>query len=143
MSDFEYINLNEVDPTIKPVPDGNYTLRIVKADVKEGVGKTSGKPYRRFEVAAQIVNNASFGGRQIYDGLFVSNAASKEARYLRKVMDATGVVQEEGQPLEDWFTGLATTKPEFNAIVKTRSYIRGDGTTGESNAIDFNSVQPA
>ena len=143
MSDFEYINLNEVDPTIKPIPDGNYTLRIVKAEVKNGVGKTSQKPYRRFEVAAQVVNNATYGGRQIYDGLFVNNAASKEARFLRKIMDATGVTQEEGQPLEDWFTSLATAKPEFNAIVKTRTYVRGNGDPGESNCIDFNSVQPA
>lgn len=144
--DFNYVNLNDIDPEMKPVPEGPYTLRLLKSTVVEGIGKNSGKPYKRYEVATQIQNDAKFSGRQVYASMFLGQ---KELRFLRKLMDATGIVKPEDQTLDDWFSGLAAEKPDFKALVKTEEYKtqmvdeQGQPVMKTKNTIDFGSVTVA
>ncbi len=139
-ANFEYVNLNDVDPVMKPVPQGPYKLRIVKTEVTKGVQKKDPtKSWRRFGLAVSIVDNPVHGGRQVYDGLF---DGQKERRYLRKIMDATGVASTEGEDVEAWFARLPEGAPEFQAIVKETFYVK-DGQTVPKNEIDFGSVTVA
>lgn len=139
--EFEYVNLNEIDPTLKPVPAASYKQRLVKTSVINGIGKNSGKPYTRFEVQTQIIDHPQQGGRAVFGSLFPSG--QKEMRFLRRLMDATGVVQSEGEPLGEWFGRLATDKPEFQGVVGVESYTTSTGESKEKNTIDFGSIVAA
>lgn len=138
--EFDYVNLNEVDPNLRPLDEGVYTLRITKAEIRKGVAKT-GKNWARFNFKFQVIDHPSSSGRTFYDGLFANEFAF---RMLRRLQDATGVTQEEGEPLSDWVARLETEQPEVRYLVKKVVYTNDNtGEQGEKNEVSWSDVATA
>lgn len=137
MSEFEYVNLNEIEPTAPLVPQGSYKLRLVGAEVQDGASEKG--PWRRYKVQVQVLDHPTQAGRRVYDSFFQSPS---KLRYLRKLMDATGIAQPAGVDVVEWFSGLPAQNPEFNAVIKEDSYMK-DGVPKPKNALDFASISPA
>lgn len=142
-TDFDFLNLNEIDPTVKPVPPGLYTLKVNKAefgtfvlkqDDKYGDGKTGDtKKYVKFRF--QVVGDSDERGKT----MFISNFGGKRgATELRLLMDGIGIPQEG--TLEDWLTTLSQEKPEFNAQVGTKP--KKNDPSQEENMIYWRSITP-
>lgn len=141
---FEFVDLNEIDPTFKPIDDGIYCLKVLKAELKAYTAKTDTKNQKagdqgqfvKFQLA--VVNDDQYAGRRVFPKpLFPGNRAF---RALRKIMDATGIVQEVGMPLADWLNLLSTTQPEFKAKVTQVPDRRNPDVI--DNDIDWREVLP-
>ena len=148
---FDYVNLAEVDPNQESLPEGVYTFKILKAELKEGVGKTSGKPYSCVNMALAIADHPTFAGRRIWETFFPNTYGLKA---LRRIQDATGVLQAPGQPLVEWLAALSQTQPEFKTFLKQepdidratgnpRSYGPDGITAAIKNAINAFQIVPA
>ncbi len=115
---FEYVDLNEIDPTIKPLTKDFYNLKILKAELKSTTYKTgdkTGQPLQFVKFTLAIVDHPDFSGRRVFPKpLFEGQSTFKK---LRKVMDATGVAQEPGTPLDAWLAVLSEAQPTFKAQV--------------------------
>ena len=118
---FSYVDLNEVDPNIKPLPTDFYQLKVLKAEVKEFKYKNATKggkqpgdigEYIKFQLA--VTNNDTYAGRRLFPTLFFG---ARELRTLRKLMDATGVIQAPATPIAGWLAQLAEIQPEFKVQV--------------------------
>lgn len=143
VTDFEYLNLAEVNPEIEEVPEGDYTFSVVGAERKsfiykqdlpdKGVVKGASADYLKFSFA--IINDPENGGRRIYQALFPDK---RTPRFLRLIQDATGVIQNG--TLDDWLKELVETRASFNAPVKQKVDKRNNKLKSEVN-LGF--VQPA
>jgi hypothetical protein len=118
---FQFIDLNEIDPTFKPIDEGIYTLKVLKAELKTYTAKQDTKTQKTgdtgqfVKLQLAVVNDDNYAGRRIFPKpLFPGN---RTFRALRKIMDATGVMQEVGMPIEDWLNLLSTVQPEFKTKV--------------------------
>lgn len=119
-TDFEYLNLADVNPEIQPIPEGEYTFRIISAErntftyktdnPKKGISAGDASSYIKFGLA--IVDDAEWAGRRVYQTLFPDN---NTPRYLRLIMDATGVAQDAGTTLDEWLASLVTERATFTA----------------------------
>lgn len=140
------LNLNEIDPTFKPVDPGMYQLKVIKLTPKTS---TNGKAFLSGQFAIQ--NDAKFSGRRVFVSFFLSNGfAQKE---LRRLMDATGIIQTGS--LKDWAEQISSEQPTFKAAVtiKQKQEKGPDGTyVGKvdqygnpevDNAIEFKDAQIA
>jgi hypothetical protein len=149
---FDYVDLNEVDPTFKAVDPDFYTLKVIKAELvekeyKEGnkKGVPAGTPmqYVKFRLAVQ--DSDKFRGRQIFPKPLFPNGYTMRA--LRLVMDATGIQQTAGQALKDWLGDLSLQQPEFRAFVNqvadSRGNLDANGNPVMDNDVDWRQVQPA
>lgn len=150
---FDYVDLNQIDPSVKPVDQGVYTLKILKAEKK--TSKAGDKEFIKFDLA--ITNDQNFSGRRLWPTLFPSDFTFKT---LRKLMDVTGVAQDPGTDLGDWLKTLSEVQPEFKTLIRTyedRKFVKGDKgiPTGEVrnfkpdstpevvNAINWMEIHPA
>lgn len=131
-SAFDYLDLNEIDPTTRPLPEAVYTLQILDAKQQSGVGKASGKPYTCIVMSLAVVNHPEYSGRRLWERFFPNDFHKKA---LRRLMDATGVEQTPGEPIISWLERLTMEKPEFNALVKTKDE--------DNNVINWYNVSPA
>ena len=121
---FDYVNLNEIDPAQQLIPEGVYTLKLLKIELKEGVSKKDGNPYQRVDVAFAVQDDDNFSGRRVWVSLFEGESTLKQ---LRKLMDATGVAQTPGSPLTEWFQELSTIQPTVKGEIKHRLDIDKNG----------------
>jgi len=139
---YEYVNLNEVDPTMKPVPKDYYTLKILKAEMKNTTYKTgdkAGQPLAFVKFSLAITDHPEFAGRRIFPKpLFDGNSSYKK---LRRLMDATGIPQEAGQPLDAWLAALSEQQPTFKGPVIQVADRRDPSVM--DNDVDFWGVAPA
>ena len=150
--DFENLNLNDIDPTFKPVEDGLYTLKLLSLVWKEFPGKKD--PTQTFvsiNGKFGVANHPTHSGRKLYHNFFLSN--SYELKALRRIMDATGVAQNPGETLKDWAARISVEAPSFKVAVKQQQAV--DFTTKEGKVdpvsgepvmeakIDFRNVQIA
>jgi len=150
---FEYVDLNEVDPSFKPIPPSIYTLRVLKAERKAFTYKTGDKAgtegsYVKFQLA--ITDDPSYSGRRLFPALF-SNA--RAFRGLRKLMDATGIQQEPGTTLDVWLAALTEAQPtykqkvkyaaKYNKETKQEEVVLNDKGEPADNDVDWNEIQPA
>lgn len=152
---FEYQDLNTIDPTMKPVDEGVYTLKILKAVRQTYVKNEKEGEFIKFHLA--ITNDHKFSGRRLFPTLFMSDFNLK---VLRRIMDNTGVVQVPGTTLDEWLKSLTEMQPEFKTKVLTyedRKFVKGDkgvptgevrstlpnGEPAPVNAIDWREIHPA
>ena len=143
------MNLSEVDPNQQVLPQDLYTLKILKAEKKDGVSKSTGKDYSMVKMIFAVVDHPEFSGRRLYDSFFPNPGGLKA---LRRVMDATGIAQVAGEPLTDWLKQLSVEQPTFKTFIKVEDDVdkNGDalsldfkGETAKRNRINWYQVQPA
>lgn len=166
VTDFRYLNLNEVDPNFELLDPEVYTLRIAKAEFRTYLAKTA-NPAKGVNVGDEgayinftfrVMDHPKFSGRPHYESLFSSNF---NAKVLRRIADATGIPQSG--TMQDWLTELSATGPAIKVKVdkvddvvtkknpQTGEYetfpnpktVNPDGTPKQKNAIDWKAgVQP-
>ena len=129
---FEYVDLKEVDPNFQAVPDGFYNLKVIKAFIKEFTyGPTAKKAGQTGQIAkfqfAVIDEGSPARGRRLFDGFF---ADARGLADMRRIMDASGVLQDDGESLAMWLEKLVAQGAE----VKTRVAV--------VPAVDFKTRQP-
>jgi len=128
---FSYVDLNEVDPSFKPLPTDFYSLKILKAELKSfNYKKTTanhiaGDPGEFVKFQLAVTDHPEYSGRRIFESLFFGR---RELRGLRLLMDATGVVQSPGSPMEEWLKSLSEVQPVFRTKVECKPDINKDGT---------------
>lgn len=141
---FEYADLNTIDPELKPIPKGVYDLQlrniakrsftykkdIPKRDIKEG------DPGEFISVTFIVTNDDEHSGRRLTPTLWPGDGA---LRVLRRIMDATGIVQESGQALEDWYEVLTQEAPFVRCFVNEGPDNNGDMV----NRVVWRELQPA
>jgi hypothetical protein len=128
---FDHINLNEVDPNASTVPDGPYNFQVAGVYPKTYAMKNNGVPTGEtgnyVSVRFAIVDSDRYAGRSYFEAFFPNKGTAKQ---LRKIMDATGIPQAEGQPIEDWLKTLQTSGATFGSYLLTKDEI--DNRTGKS-----------
>lgn len=144
-TDFEYLNLADVNPEILPIPEGEYTFRIISAERptftykqdQPDKGITAGDESSYIKFGLAIVDDPEWAGRRVYQSLFPDK---NTPRYLRLVMDATGVPQESGMTLNDWLTALVAARATFTVP----TFNKFNKKTGKDEVtVRFSSAKPA
>lgn len=147
MSDlnFDHVNLNTVDPNASSVPDGPYTFQVAGIYPKEYAVKKDGVPTNEtgkyLSVRFAITNNDRYAGRSCFETFFPNKGSQIQ---FRKIMDATGVIQEDGQPIEDWLKALQTSGATFGSALLTKE--EKDNRTGgmvKRQHVNLWNVEPA
>lgn len=144
---FDHVDLKNVDPNFTPVPMGEYTLQVVKAERKEFVykkanpvsGTKPGDTGNYISMSFAITDDDNFSGRRIFSTLFSGEGTF---RNLRRLMDATGVIQEDGEGLIEWVERLGAANAVFKATVEV---IQEKDATGElvpKNAVSWKTLAP-
>ena len=148
-SAFEHVNLNEIDPTFKPVPKGMRTLEIAKFSprtivVKKETSKKFGQTLALVDARFRIVNDPDFSGRSLSYTFWLDNQYDLKA--LRRLSDGIGTPQEAGEPLDVWVTRVGELAPpaQFKLFVdEVEDPASVDETTGKSipvNKLKWNNV---
>lgn len=141
--EFDYVNLSEVDPNAKAVAEGFYKVRVTGAAVKPFTAKSgpnAGKPGVRYEFKVQVAEDGPARGRVIFDSLFHGEGA---LRAMRRLMDASGVPQEDGEPISEYLPRLAKESPEVRYKITVKKENDRDGQPVDRNRIDFYSATVA
>lgn len=142
--DFNHLNLAEVNPDIPALPDGEYTFVVIEAGVKDFTykqdnperGITAGQASTYVKFGLSVTDDAENAGRRVYTSLFPDNRA---ARYLRLIQDATGVIQEPGEEVNDWLKRLVEARATFKVPVYAKA--KKDGST--DTAVRWGSISAA
>ena len=143
MDSFEHVNLNTIDPTTAPFTKSTYTLQVTDAYMKEfeyKKGERAGEKDKFIKLVLAITNSDRYTGRKVYASLFNNKGTLIQ---LRRIMDATGIPQEVGTPMDEWLTSLKESKATFNAPVGQEDVRQSDGTTRKSLVANLWEVAPA
>ena len=138
--DFEYVSLSEIDPNAKPIAEAMYNTRVQSIKTVDYVtknGKNAGKPGRRYEFRLQVTEDGPARGRVVFDSLFHGEGAF---RALRRLMDATGIPQDNGEPLSEYLTRVAAEQPEVKYKITVKTEKDRDGNDVAKNRVDFYSA---
>lgn len=149
VTSFDYVDLNEVDPRMERLPEGTYTLQILSAELQSGESRSTGKPWQCVLMRFAVAGEGKFVGRRLTERFFTSEFSLKA---LRRIMDATGIRQEPGQPISEWLRELSIQQPlikvqvgleeERDPITKEpRLDYKGD--VAKRNVISWYNVFPA
>jgi hypothetical protein len=145
---FDYVDLNQIDPTFSPLPEDMYKVRIVKAEKRELVYKTgarAGQTGQVINLQLAVVDHPSYSGRRLFEGFFPNNFSF---RVLRRLADITGIQQEPGTVLDTWLTAMTEAQPTVKLRVGYKKDRDGnviiDETSGKprDNAVDWREMQP-
>jgi hypothetical protein len=120
---FEYVNLNDVDPSFQPLDAEVYDLRITKAELKPYKDRKTDEEKKRIAFTFVVTDHPKFSGRKLWESFFPNNFAFGT---LRRIMDATGITQTGS--LEDWLTELSTVQPTIRVKVDIEEDVYRDGT---------------
>lgn len=147
---FDYTDLNQIDPSQQSLPTDMYTLKILKAELTSGNSKSSGKPYQCVSMTMSVTDHPDCSGRRLWERFFPGDFGLKS---MRRIMDATGIVQVPGTPITEWLKELSVTQPTFKVQVQQvedRDYKTGDprsydfkGDVAKVNKISWFNVIPA
>jgi hypothetical protein len=144
---FEHLNLNDVDTTAQAVDANVYTLEIAKLEPAYRTISKEDSPYKGQQVlvlrgAFIIVDDEKYSGRRIFKDFWTPYRGAQVG--LRKLQDATGVKQTEGQLLTEWASQFALLNPpaKFQAPV-TKGPDRRDPDGPAVNDIDAFKCRPA
>ena len=127
ITSFDYVNLSEVDPSFKPIPEAFYNLKVIKAEKREFTYKQDVVNKRTGEMSAQagdigqlinfqfaVCDDAQYSGRRVFDTLFFGE---RELKQLRKLSEVAGVQQQPGESFADWLTRFNETQPIARTLV--------------------------
>ena len=147
--DFDYVDLNVIDPEPEKLPAGMYTVRLLKAELNSGVSKRTGKPFQRISIQLAVQDDERFAGRRLFESLFAGEYGVKA---LRRIMDATGVQQQPGEPIAEWLNRLSMEQPVFKVMVRLeddKDFATGEVRLGQDdqpakrNTVNWYQVVPA
>ena len=146
---FRYTDLNEIDPSNQALPEDVYTVKVLSAQYVEGIGKTSGQPYEMVKFFLAITDHENYSGRRLWESFFPGNYGAKA---MRRIADATGLMQEPGTSLIDWLAVLTEKQPTFKIPVQVVEDLDKDGKArsldikgnpAKINKLNWFNVQPA
>jgi hypothetical protein len=140
---FDYVNLSEVDPNAKAITEDFYRVRVTGAAAKPFTAKSGpkqGEPGVRYEFKVQVTEDGPARGRVIFDSLFHGEGA---LRAMRRLMDASGIPQEDGEPISEYLPRLAKEAPEVRYKITVKKENDRDGNPVDKNRIDFYSASVA
>jgi hypothetical protein len=150
---FDYVFLGDIDLSYKPIPAGVYTLQVVSSGTKEfeyKKGEKAGTKGSKLNMQFAVTDHDEYSGRRVFAGFFPNDF---DLRSLRRLQDATGVLQEEGEPLTEWAARLAEIKPTFKIPVlltnakdfsrKGQDRLDENGNPILENTLNWKEVQPA
>ena len=120
MAEFEYFNLNDVDPTFHPIDPGVYALRLKKIEFKTIIpskGQRVGLETPLVNANFSVINHDKFSGRSLRYTFWPANSYDQKA--LARLSTAVGVPQEQGEPFPEYIKRLGETNPpvEFKTFV--------------------------
>lgn len=147
--DFDYVDLNLIDPEPEKLPAGMYTVQLAKAELQSGVSQRTGKPFQRITIQLVVQDDERFAGRRLFESLFAGEYGIKA---LRRIMDATGIQQQPGEPVAEWLKRVALERPSFKVMVRLeddKDYATGevrigaDGQPAKRNSVNWYQVVPA
>jgi hypothetical protein len=141
-TNYEHINIMEIDPSYKPIPAGMYNLQINKLTprlVTPNKGKNAGKEVLVLNGSFTVVNEENYSGRKLWQSFWASNPV--DLKDLRRIADATGVTQVEGQTLSEYALTFENLNPpaEFKVPVDIEKAWQSEE---DVNKIKFNGAQP-
>ena|ERR1700722_17350939 len=144
---FEHFNLNEVDPTFKPIDPKIYGLRVNKFEykiVQPKSGKRVGEDTPLVNANFTVINDDTFSGRRLRHTFWMLNPYDQKA--VRRLAENTGLMQEADEPFEEYCKRFASQNPpvEFRTYVGLKE-LPGKNEKGESqydNEIKWNQVFP-
>lgn len=153
VNSFEYVHLDQIDPSFETLPTDFYNLKIVTAEMKEfDKTATGGSKGKFIKLGLAVTGHAKYSGRRVWQTLFPNDFTF---RILRRVQDATGVNQDANETLEQWVTKLGKIGPTLklqvvevpDVLFKTGEpnprTVKADGTPAMKNEVNFKAgVQP-
>lgn len=112
---FDHINLAEIDDSRAKIEENVYTyeinaLKYYVGLVKSVESKNFNKPYRALKGSFTIVDDPKYSGRKVWQD-FYPDRNKANLVFLKKLSQATGVLQGESEELEDWASQFATLNP--------------------------------
>ena len=144
MSEFDYFNFQDVDPTFKPIPKGMRQLRLTKfaaIPCQPKSGKMEGKDTYRLPATFVIVNDPDFSGRRLTQTFWVHNVVDQ--KNIRRLADGVGIAQDAGEAVTDYARRIAEAQPEFRVFVDESVDKDQSGTEVPVNKISWSTIQPA
>jgi hypothetical protein len=151
VNSFQYVHLDQVDPSFTMIDEGFYNLKLITAETREYDKTASGGKKGEFiKLGFAVQDHTKFTGRRVYpQPLFPSEFSF---RVLRRIQDATGV-QQNGDT-NSWLAKLqaigpvmklkVTVVPDANfAGVPNPKTVKPDGSPSDRNDIDWKAgIQP-
>ena len=129
---FEFVNLNEIDPSQKGLPEGVYTFQIVKAAFVRKEATNDKPAYAVVKLQFAVVDHPDLAGRRMFGDFYMNDFNLKN---LRRIMDATGVAQEPGEALPAWVERLGQVQPTFKIPVQEKAATEYLGKGADGKAI--------
>ena len=117
---FDWVDLNEVDPTDRPVPRDTYTLKVLSINKKKFTYKNPSKTANVgdegefISLKMAVTDHPEYAGRKFTESLFMRRTT---LQILRRIADATGIMQTPGTALDEWFAQVNEVQPEFKVPV--------------------------
>ena len=124
ISYFEHVNLHDVVPGMKKIPDGTVLkCKIISAKKVQYPDKVTGEEKERIAIKS-IVDGSSgeFAGREINTTIWQDKSDAKRKisyEQLRKIMDATGIKQD-GATMTEWLESLVNEQAMLEAPVRNK-----------------------
>lgn len=142
---FEHVNLNEVDDSIKPVEEREYTLEINRMNPSRVKIKKADSPYVGQEVLVlkakfTIVDDERYSGRPLFDDFWTTSPLTP--KFLKRIKSVTGV-EQDGDSLEDFGAKFATLDPPARfkvTIAQTKDFKNPEALI---NQIKYFTAKPA
>jgi hypothetical protein len=136
-SDFDWDSTEGDQGQFPPVPEGQYPVRIAKAEYKTVEGKSG--TFNKFALQLQILDGNPYAGRMFFDDIILNN---KEGSRRRRaiIWRRLGLVQKGAQRAsisEESLVGV-----ECLVDVKVAEYTKRDGTKGTKNEVTFDGYKP-
>lgn len=140
--DFDHIRLSEVDDSQKAIDQDVYTVEVnsltptTRTINKEG-SEFQGRTVPVLQGSFTIVDNDKFASRKVWGDLWMCYKAGVVG--AKKIQNATGVLQAEGQAISEWASQFATLNPPARIQVLVEKL---GPEAAKPNRINFYSVKP-
>lgn len=145
--DWNHQNLNDIDDSRALIDPGVYTFEInkiesVEKEVKKVDSAYFGQSLQYLKGSFTIVDDPKYSGRKQWSDF--CTAFKVPLVFLKKISQATGVLNEEGQTLSDWAAQFANLNPpaRFQAEMKQVQDRRDPTGKDLQNEIAFFTCRP-
>lgn len=123
LESFEHINLNDVDDSRKALPENVYTLEVNKLDlvyrkVSNPSSEYAGQELPVLKGSYTVTDDPEYSGRKLWQDFWVVYKVPQI--FLKKQMQATGVIQADGESLGDYAAQFASLNPPARFQVQVK-----------------------
>jgi hypothetical protein len=140
--DFDHIRLSDVDDSRAPLEQDVYTLEVNKLDPitrtinKEG-SEFQGQTVPVLQGSFTVVDHDKYASRKVWGDLWLCFKAGVVG--AKKIQQATGVQQADGQSISDWASQFAALNPPARIQVLVEKL---GPEAAKPNRINFYTVKP-